>query len=395
MKNWNTKMMAMALTATLTTATVAFAQNEPAKVHGKVNNAAGQPLTTGDIEFTHDAGPVKDAKITNKFPIDSTGNYTGAGVAPGDYYVYVIQDAKTVDRRNMKVAAGADVTIDFDMTREEYMKALSPEERQKIEEFKKQNASTMAANSTIKNLNATLNAVRADMKSATPNWDKDTADMKSATVLKPEESILWMTYADTLAGKADAAAVADRKAGKPAMSDTDVIKDYSDAVDAYKKGIDLNVASKKPSPLEQAVAFNQMGNALAKSGKVQEAQASYESAVKLQPASAGQYYGNEAAILYNASQQDATLSEAALAAAEKAIAADPKRPDPYFVKGQILLQKATLDPKTQKIVPPTGCVEAYQQYLDLDPDGKFAPSVKEVLATLDVKIQTHFKAGRK
>lgn len=366
-----------------------------ANVHGHVNNAAGQTLTSGNVEFTKDRAEPKNAKMLNTVPIDGSGNYTATGVAPGNYVVYVVQDGKFVDRQEVDLKAGDDKTLDFDMTREAYMKNLSEEERKNIEEFKKKNAEATSANKVIANLNATLKAVREDLHSSTPNYDKDVADMKSATDAKPEEGVLWMTYGDALTAQGDHLTAEDRKSGKVAQSDPAVTKAYSDAVDAYKKGIDLNAASKKPSPADQAVAWNQMGSALAKQGKTQEASTAYETAGKLVPANAGMYYGNEAAVLYNASQTNSALGEAAVAAADKAIAADPKRADSYYIKGQILLQKATLDPKTQKIVPPAGCVEAYQKYLEVAPDGKYAPAVKEVLASLGQKVDTRYNARKK
>ena len=77
------------------------------------------------------------------------------------------------------------------------------------------------------------------------------------------------------------------------------------------------------------------------------------------------------------------------------IAADPNRPDPYFIKGQALIAKSGFDAKTQKIVPPPGCVDAYQKYLQLAPDGTHAEAVKEVLTSLGEKIDTSYKASKK
>ncbi len=102
------------------------------------------------------------------------------------------------------------------------------------------------------------------------------------------------------------------------------------------------------------------------------------------------YYNNEAAVLFNAGQNDA-----ALAAAEKAIVADPNRPDPYFIKGQVLIAKSTFDNKTQKLVAPPGCVDAYNKYLELAPNGSQANNVREVLQSLGEKIDTKYKAGKK
>jgi tetratricopeptide (TPR) repeat protein len=143
-------------------------------------------------------------------------------------------------------------------------------------------------------------------------------------------------------------------------------------------------------PADQAAAWNGVGNTLAKQGKPTDAAAAFENAVKAEPTNAAMFYSNEAAVLFNAGQMDA-----AAAAADKAIAADPNRPDPYFIKGQALVQHATVDPKTQLPIAPPGCLEAYQKYLQLAPDGPHAESVREVLTGFGQKIDTSYKAGRK
>jgi tetratricopeptide (TPR) repeat protein len=132
-----------------------------------------------------------------------------------------------------------------------------------------------------------------------------------------------------------------------------------------------------------------MGQALAKGGDGKGASDAYEEAAKAQPANAGMYYYNEAATLYNAGK----LDEAA-AAADKAIAADPKRADAYYIKGQSLIPKASVDPKTQKITAPPGCVEAYQQYLELVPEGPRAEEVKGILTGIGAQVKSSYKAGK-
>jgi tetratricopeptide (TPR) repeat protein len=363
-------------------------------VHGHVNNAAGQAVA-GTVEFSHDqsGGEWKGRKITNTFQVDQSGNFTGTGVAPGDYLVAFLQNDKSVDFQRITIKAGEQPTINFDMTRPEFIAKLSPEEKKQLEEFKAKNASVTAENAKIKNLNAVIQEVRADLKAAQPTYgdvSKDVADMKSAVDAKPDESVLWINYAEALKAQGDHFAYADKQAHKPVTGDDDAMKNYNDAIDAYKKSIDLNAASKKPSPADQAAAWNGIGNILASEGKPQDASAAFESAVKAEPQSAGMFYNNEAAVLFNAGQTDA-----AAAAADKAIAADPNRPDPYFIKGQALIAKSTFDQKTQKIVPPPGTVDAYQKYLQLAPDGAHADAVKEVLASLGEKIDTHYSAKKK
>jgi tetratricopeptide (TPR) repeat protein len=305
----------------------------------------------------------------------------------------VVVDGKPVDYQDVTLKPGDDATLDFDMTRAAYINSMTPEQKKQIEEYKKKNAQAVSANQVINKLNATLKTVRADLAAAAPtkgDVSTDVTDMKQAVDAKPDSGLLWITYGDALQAQGDHLAAEDKKQGKAAISDDAVLKEYSDAADAYKKGIDVDAASKKPAPDQQAAAYNQMGNALAKSGKIPDATAAFEGAAKLEPTHAGMYYNNEAAIEFNAGQNDA-----ALAAAEKAIAADPTRPDPYFIKGQVLIAKSTFDAKTQKLTAPPGCVEAYEKYLELAPNGAQAPAVREVLQSLGEKIDLKYKAGRK
>ena len=130
--------------------------------------------------------------------------------------------------------------------------------------------------------------------------------------------------------------------------------------------------------------------ALAKSGDAKGASDAYDAAAKTDPTKAGMYLFNEAATLYNAGKTD----DAAIAA-DKAIAADPKRADAYYIKGQALIPKASVDPKTQKITAPPGCVEAYQQYLELQPTGPRADEVKSILTGIGAQVKSTYKAGKK
>jgi hypothetical protein len=86
--------------------------------------------------------------------------------------------------------------------------------------------------------------------------------------------------------------------------------------------------------------------------------------------------------------------DAVVAAADKAIAADPKKPIPYYLKGQALIGKATVDSKTGKIVAPPGCEEAYQKYLELDPNGPMSADAKGVLEQIGTKQSKSYSAKK-
>jgi tetratricopeptide (TPR) repeat protein len=358
-------------------------------IHGHVNNPAGIALNKGEVRLSSDrSADAKDRKYPYKFPIDQNGDYKGSGIAPGNYVVFVFQDDKSLDfNESVVFANGDDKVVNFDMSRPEYLAKMSPEDRKAVEEYKKKNAEIVASNSKIQNLNAMLTQARADNKAG--NYDAAITAMQQATTTKPDEGILWITLGDAQLGSADAAAKAAKAAGT-SPTDPAVAQKYNDAAASYKKGIDLNAASKKPSPEAAAAGYNQLGQAYGKMGNAKDSADAYEMAAKAMPANAAMYYFNEAATLYNAGK----LPEAG-AAADKAIAADPKKPEAYYIKGQALIPQATVDPKTNKIVAPPGCVEAYQTYLELAPDGPHAADVKGILEGIGEKVKSSYKAQKK
>jgi tetratricopeptide (TPR) repeat protein len=368
-----------------------MAQGE-ATIHGHVTNPAGQPLTQGTIQLTTDKNPNNpNRKYEYTFTLDQNGDYKGTGVKPGNYIGVVFQGPKTVDFLPAVIAAGEDKSLDFDMTRKEYLDKMSPADREALEEFKKKNAEVTAANAKIENLNTLLKQARDDTKAG--NFDAAAKAMTDATTAKPDEPILWDTLGDAQLGQADAAVKA-AKADK--TTDPSVPDKYNAAIASYQKALTLNAALAKPSPDVAGTANNQMGQAFGKlalngqPAKLKDAAAAYEAAATADPTKKGMYYFNEAATLFNAGDGDDAAT-----AADKAIAVDPTRAQAYYIKGQALIQKASVDEKTQKVTVPPGCVEAYQKYLELAPDGAQAEEVKGILTGIGEPIKSTYKAPKK
>ena len=360
-----------------------------ASIHGHVTNPAGMALNKGEVRLSTDrSADAKDRKYPYKFPIDPNGDYKGTGIAPGNYVVFVFQDDKSLDyNESVPLANGDDKVVNFDMSRPDYLAKMSPEDRKVLEEYKKKNAEVVAANSKVQNLNAMLTQARADNKAG--NYDAAITAMQQATATKPDEGILWITLGDAQLGSADAAAKAAKSAGT-SPTDPAITQKYEAAAASYKKGVELNATSKKPSPEAAAAGYNQMGQTYAKMGNAKDSADAYEMAAKAMPNNAAMYYFNEAATLYNAGK----LPEAE-AAADKAIAADPKKAEAYYIKGQSLIPQATVDPKTQKVVAPPGTVEAYQTYLELAPDGPHAADVKGILEGIGAQVKSTYRAPKK
>jgi hypothetical protein len=353
--------------AILLAASIASVAQEPTgKIHGKITDPTGVPKGVGTVGLSTDGGKT----LKYSFPVSAAGDFTGDNIAPGTYTMVYrtpeMAEGKIADAiDNVKITAGADLAQDDDMSRQAYIDKLNPDQKKQVEEFKKKNAEVVKNNSVIKNLNADLNQARSDSHDK-KYQDAETLMLKD-TGLKPDSDLLWYELADAQLG----------------------LKKWDDASASFKKAVDLSTASKKPSPELIGGSYAGIAEANARNNKPEDAAAEYDLAAKANPPKAGFYYSNAAVIFSQINNADAQS-----AAADKAITADPKNPLPYYLKGQALIGKASVDAKTQQIVLPPGCAEAYEKYLDLAPDGQFANDVKGILAQSNSKVESKYKAKK-
>jgi len=162
----------------------------------------------------------------------------------------------------------------------------------------------------------------------------------------------------------------------------------------YQKAIDLRSASeaaaKDPTNNAKLAAYyNNLAEADAKARKIDDALTNYAKAAQLDPAHAGTYLFNEGAVLTNAGRADE-----AIVVWDKVIAADPTKAAAYYQKGINLIAKETVG-KDGKAVAPEGTAEAFQKYLELDPNGPFAEGAKAMLASIGAPVETGFGAKKK
>lgn len=375
----------------------AFAQEAVilGKIHGHVTSPLGTAETNGTINLSADGGHT--TKYT--FPVNAAGNYAGEAQVGTYTLLFRLPDTppdKMVDQiESVHILSGQDTVADVDMSRKEFIDALPEETRKQLEEIKKKNAEAMKTNQLIKSLNADIMVVLQDFKDATAAHAAAAQELgagASATdVRAKEEEIKTAKYSEAEAlmqkdtGLKPDAAVLWAQLGQAQMG----LKKYDDAETSYKKVLELEAAAKKPNPTTQGAANAGLGEIYARAGKVPEAQAAYDTAAKVDPTKAGFYLNNEAVIWSQVGNADAQN-----AAADAAIAADPTQAMPYYLKGQALIQKATVDSATGKMVLPPGCAEAYQKYLELAPTGAYANDVKGILAQANQKIDTTYKAPK-
>jgi tetratricopeptide (TPR) repeat protein len=374
----------------------ALAQQTTGKIHGHVTNPTGVSATSGKVSLSTDGGHTS----LFTFAVSADGEYAGEA-APGTYtVVFRMLDTpitKIVDSFNgVKVVAGGEVVQDFDMSRKDYIDKLPADVKQQLTDLKKQNAEAVKANEVIKGLNADLKTVIQDFK------DADSAAATAAKALgaaatkadiaakEAEIKLAKYTEVETLMLK-DSAAKPDASILWTQLGQAEVgLKKYNDAEPNFKKALDLEAKTSKQNTQVQGLANAGLGEIYARSGKVPEANAAYAAAAKTNPSQAAVYLRNEAVIFFHMNNSDAQV-----AAADEAIKIDPNQPVLYYLKGQGLISKATVDPKTHKIVLPPGCGEAYEKYLALAPTGPYAGEVKGILAQASQTITVTTKSGKK
>jgi tetratricopeptide (TPR) repeat protein len=396
--------------ALLALATVTISAQAPTgKIHGHVTDPTGVPKAEGTVGLSLDQGHT--FKYT--FPVNASGDYSGDNIAPNTYAVTLrmpdTAPGQLVDMiDNVKIVAGQDTLQDIDLSRKEYLDKMTPEQRKQVEEFKKKNADVMKTNQMVKQLNADLAVAGQDVKDGdsahaaaiaalgatasktdiaaketeikTAKYGEAETLMKKDTGLKPDGAVLWVYLGNAETGL-----------GK-----------YDDAEAAYKKALETNAASKgKPAPDLDGAANSGLGTVYAHQKKVAEAVAAYDAAAKAMPTQSSFYYSNFTKLLYSLNSTGVLSDpDAQAAAADKAIAATPANNTPayallFYLKAQALTQKASFDAKTQKITLPPGTAEAYQKYLEIDPNGTFANDAKEVLASAGQKVDSKYKAPKK
>jgi tetratricopeptide (TPR) repeat protein len=318
-----------------------------ATVKGVAKDESGKPIEGATVELINGDNGRKIILKTN-----AKGEYSSIGVGGGTYKFSLIKDGKVIDVFDkVPIAAGDDRVIDFDLAKDRAQApkaAVSEEQQKKIAEAQKQNEK-------IKGLNAQL--AQAKQLQAAGNFDQAITILQQAAQAEPNQDVLWVNL-----GEAQRAA-----------------KKYPEAIESYQKAVALKPAN---GPYHSALA-----DALAKSGQTDKAVQEWATAVQNDPTNAGTYYFNEGAVLTNTGKVDE-----AIAAFDKALQADPTRADTYYFKGIDLMGKATV--KGDKMVAPAGTAEAFNKYLELEPNGKYADPAKQMLASIGASVETSYGKGK-
>jgi len=357
-------------------APLAFSQTT-GSVKGVCKDTDGKPIAQAQVEWTGtETGHTYTIKTNNK------GEYFSLGIVPGKYNVKLTKDGKELFHFNGVTVGLDEFGLDFDLKKEQSQQAagqgMSAEQAKAQQE---QQAKVAKEQNTVKSLNEKLTEAKA--ASDAGDFDKAIATLNDANAIDPSRDLIWFKLGDAYLASAPKQTDSDEKKKRYEMAATD-----------YQKAIDLRKASeqaaKQPDNNKTLAAYyNNMAQSYSKAGKVDDAMAAYNQAAQLDPPGAAMYYFNEGAVLTNVGRADD-----ANAAFDKAIAADPNKALAYYWKGINLIGKATVG-KDNKMVAPDGTAQAFQKYLELDPNGPMADTAKQMLASIGATVETGFGSKKK
>src|SRR4051794_30981410 len=338
-------------------------------IEGVVKGQDGKPVEKAEIQILR-----TDIKGSYKTKTDKKGHYLYMGLPMGKYDVSVLVDGKVMDAmKGVSTRPGDPIPVNFDLKASQADKAqqqqqmakaietgtlskeqersLSPEQKAAMEKQIKEQSEKMKKN---KELNDAFNAGMEAMTAK--KYDEAVASFEKAAAADPTQQAIYAQLGEAHLKMAEGKTGADY--------DTHIAK----AMEAYGKSIEL-----KP---DDPGSHNNYALALGKAKKYPEMQAELKKAADLDPANGGKYYYNLGALLVNSGQ-----GEAAGEAFKKAIELTPTYADAYYQYGVTLVGKAKIG-ADGKVTPVPGTIEAFQKYLELQPNGPYAQQSKEMLTTL-------------
>ena len=357
-----------------------FAQSGTVK--GVCKDAQGNPIANGVVVYANQDNGQKYTLKTNK-----NGEYFSLGITPGKYLVtlYKSEDDLKANKEAFhfnKVQVNLDEnTLDFNLKKEAEETAkgvgLTPEQ---VKQQQEQQAKQQKEVGTVKQLNEKLAAANTAIQAG--DYEAAITALNEANQIDANRDLIWFKLGD-------AYRLSATKQTDPAEKQ----KRLDSSVAAYEKAVELKKAappSKDPANDAKTLGayYNNLAEAYAKAGKLDDAVKTYALAAQVDPAGAAGFYFNTGVVLTNAGKIDD-----AIAAFDKVIAADPTRADAYYWKGVNLIGKATL--QGNKMVAPDGTAQAFQKYLELQPTGQFADAAKQMLTSIGSSVETTFGKKKK
>jgi len=360
-------MFAALLAGMLVTVLTPKAAAQNGSISGSILDINGKPWFGLNVQAVSDQGAKVDAKT------DAEGNFNIRNLRPGVYTLTITtfpppnEKQAAVPMGQLKVSSGEEAKAP-PMNFKEIMakQGADAQEKVKKQDEEKQKFEGMKAHFTAgaafleqeRKAKDDLSKATPDQRDAMKQNLKDLSDkasgefqaaQKAASEKDANQHLLWAKLGESydIAGRNDEAAQA-----------------YQQAINA------------KP---DDPGYYNNLGNVLARAGKIEEARAAYSKSAELDPTKAATAWRNFGISLYNANRGGDAVEPL-----QKSAELDPKNAQTWYLLGACLVYKMTVKKVGDKDVPEfaPGTIEAYQKAVELDPNGPFGQQAKEGLAQL-------------
>ncbi|OLB16884.1 MAG: hypothetical protein AUI12_07430 [Acidobacteria bacterium 13_2_20CM_2_57_6] len=363
LKSW---ALAAILMAAMTCVLAPRAAAQTGSIGGTILDVNGNPWAEVTIRSVSDQGAKQETKT------DAAGKYSLPNLRAGIYTVFIVfpppNDKQAPYEVKCRVQNGEEAKVDLnfkDIVAKQG--AAAQEQVKKAEEAKAKleglKAHFNAGNALIdqeKQAKADLQKAPADQRDALKQKLADLSDQavkefqeasKSLVEKDPNAHLVWFKLGEAY----------------------DTAGRNNDAVQAYQQAINA-----KP---DVPGYYNNLGNVLARAGKIEEAKAAYTKSAELDPANAATAWRNFGISLYNANR----LGDA-VEPLQKSADLEPKNPQTWYLLGASLVYKMTTkkvgDKEVVQFAP--GTIEAYQKAVELDPNGTWGQQAKQGLEQLQL-----------
>jgi len=322
-------------------------------ISGKIIGPDGKPWADIVMRSVDSQGAKQETKT------DKDGNYAFRNLRTGVYSVFVVFPPPNTNppyEVKKQLQSGEDAKVDLNF-QEIIAKlgAANPEATKKAEEAKSKFEGMRAHFTAGLALLEQEKAAKAELQKAAADQRDDLSNQAAAEFQAAEKSApekdanlhkIWARLGEAY----------------------DTAGRNEEAAQAYQQAI-----SAKP---DEAGYYNNMGNVLARAGKIEEAKAAYTKSAELDPANAAGAWLNFGISLSNAGR----LKEA-LEPLKKSTELDPKNAKAWYLLATALvgaMEAKKVGDKLEFIVQP-GTIEAYQKAVELDGNGIWGQQAKQGL----------------
>jgi tetratricopeptide (TPR) repeat protein len=335
--------------------------NAPAAVVGEMRDVGGNLSPNVTVTFRNSTTQQSFDAIT-----DGRGVFRRSGLPPGNYSVTFTFNREVVYETVLVLSAGQQATLNVNFQQLQAQQAADAEEaarkaaeaREKFAQMKARfdagNTALEAARVNRTEMDKLPRAQQASLQSQL-NQNAETA------ITEFNGALEGMTPTDSNRG------ILLARLGEA----YELTQKYPEAANAYQQAV-----AARPDP----AFYNNLGNSLARAGKVDDALAAYQKAIELDPTNTAMYWRNFSVGLYNSNRIKESVEPL-----KKATEADPSSAQAWYLLGAALVYTMDYKQEGDKTIPiiQPGTIEAYQKAIQLDPQGPYGAQAKDGLAALE------------